>query len=100
MSDLSNITIQYAFSPDSSEDHQKVCQDAISFLLHYAMDSNLAIVDCHIEGEENAVPIIAAMLDNNGQSAVLPLARIFMPDEDVSNTYEPCLLKPDEDGEQ
>jgi len=92
MTDDTEVKINYAFSKDATEQHQKNCHDAISVLFGYINESRIAVVDCvHADDHSKSETIIAALVDSEGGSAILPIARLFQEGEDVSNSLVPCI---------
>jgi len=92
MTEEAEIKINYAFSKNATETHKKNCYDAVGVLFGSINDSKLAVVDCvHSDDPTQGETIIAALIDSEEGSAVLPLAKLFQEGEDVSNTLIPCL---------
>ncbi len=92
MTEEAEIKINYAFSKNATETHKKNCYDAVGVLFGSINDSKLAVVDCvHSDDPTKGETIIAALIDSEDGSAVLPLAKLFQEGEDVSNTLIPCL---------
>lgn len=100
MTDETEIKINYAFSKNASDTHKKNCYDAVGVLFGSINDSKLAVVDCvYADDHSKGETIIAALIDSEGGSAVLPLAKLFQEGEDVSNALIPCLKLEGEAGE-
>lgn len=103
MTDNTEIKINYAFSKNASETHKKNCYDAVGVLFGSINDSKLAVVDC-VYGDDptKGETILAALIDSENGSAVLPLAKLFQESEDISGNLIPCikLEKPESSEEE
>lgn len=86
------IKINYAFSASASDDHKKNCYDAIGVFVNAINTSKLAVVDCvYADDNTRGETILAALIDSENGSAVLPLAKLFQEGEDVSTSIIPCI---------
>ena len=92
MTEQSEIKINYAFSKNASDKHKQNCYDAVGVLFGSINDSKLAVVDCvYADDKEKGETILAALIESENGSAVLPLAKLFQEGDDVSNALIPCL---------
>jgi len=92
MTEDTEVKINYAFSKNASEQHKKNCHDAVSVLFGYINDSKIAVVDCvYADDHSKGETILAALIESESGSAVLPLAKLFQDGEDVSNALVPCI---------
>jgi len=92
MENETDVKINYAFSKNATEVHKKNCHDAVSVLFGFINDSKIAVVDCvyaddHTKGET----ILAALIEREEGSAVLPVAKLFQEGEEVNETLIPCI---------
>lgn len=86
------IKINYAFSASATDNHKKNCYDAVGVFVNAINNSKLAVVDCvYADNNEKGETILAALIDSDNGSAVLPLAKLFQENEDVSNGLIPCI---------
>ena len=93
---IPEVTVSYALAQDDSS-YQKNLESAMQVLLHHLLQNNIAIVDCidaSQEESENVVPVIAAIIEHNGQQAILPIGRLFGPDDKPSETLVPVKTDP------
>lgn len=92
MTDNTDVKINYAFSKNASETHQKNCYDAIGVLYGAITGSKLAVVDCvYADDPTKGETILAALIDSENGSAILPLAKLFQEGEDISEKLIPCI---------
>lgn len=91
-----NITISYALAQDSEPSYQKNLESAMQVLLHHALNGSLAIVDCVDASEEGAetIPVVAAIIEHEGQQAILPLGTMFTEKDRPSERFTPVLTDP------
>lgn len=86
------IKINYAFSASATDEHKKNCYDAVGVLVNAINTSKLAVVDCvYADDNTRGETILAALIDSEAGSAVLPLAKLFQEGEDVSTSIIPCI---------
>ena len=92
MTEDTEVKINYAFSKYASDTHKKNCYDAVGVLFGSINDSKLAVVDCvYANGPSRGETILAALIDSEGGSAILPLAKLFQQSEDISKELVPCI---------
>lgn len=93
------VKISYALAQDDSS-YQKTLESAMQVLLHHFLQGNIAIVDCIDSGEQEEtetakpIPVIAAIMEYNGQQAILPLGRLFTEEDKPSETLVPVATDP------
>jgi len=86
------VKINYAFSASATDTHKKNCYDAVGVFFNSMQTSKLAVVDCvYADNQEKGETILAALVDSESGSAVLPLAKLFQEGEDVSTSLIPCI---------
>lgn len=92
MSDKEETKISYAFSKAASEEHKEACYNTMNVLYDHMVNSKLAVVDCvYADNNEETETIIAALVDAEGGSAILPLVKLLKANDDVSNSLVPCI---------
>ena len=92
------IKINYAFSASASDQHKKNCYDDVGVFVNAINTSKLAVVDCaYADDNAKGETILAALIESENGSAVLPLAKLFQEGDDVSNALVPC-IKLESDG--
>lgn len=93
---IPEVSISYALAQDDSR-YQKNLETAMQVLLHHFLKGNIAVVDCvdaTQEETETVVPVIAAIIEHNGQQAILPIGRLFTEEENPSQTLVPVKTDP------
>lgn len=94
---IPEVSISYALAQGSESSYQKNLESAMQVLLHHLLANNIAVVDCvssDNEEDQKVVPVIAAILEVNGQQAILPIGRLFTEDDKPSETLVPVKTDP------
>ena len=92
MNDENNVepTVYYAIDKDDVEYVQYI-ENVIGMLHYHLNNSKLCVADC-VSEEDGVVPVIAAIVESNGKSGILPLAQIFDLDDDASSRLTPLAI--------
>lgn len=92
MSDENKITVKYALDNQDTT-YAQYLENVMGILHYHFANSKLCVVDCLDTENNTTVPVIAAMLEKDGETAVLPLAQIFDMEENTSTRFIPALFK-------
>jgi hypothetical protein len=84
---LADPTVYYAIDNEDIE-YVEYIENVIGMLHYHLNNSKLCVADC-VSEEDGVVPVIAAIVETDGKSGILPLAKIFDIDEDASSKFTP-----------
>lgn len=90
--ECAQYSLRAAFSESNQEDekYQEMCQQAVTMIRAYSDAGDLAVVDCY-GPDERIYPVVAAIVNHNGNQAILPIARIFTEEDAASENYVPVI---------
>ena len=94
--ELPDVTIGYSLDDSHEESYQKHLESAMQIFLHHLHQGNITLVDCVRSNEDDGkiVPVISALIDYDGQQAILPLGTLFTQEDKPSETLVPVKTDP------
>lgn len=91
-----DVTIGYSLDKNHDESYQKNLEAAMQVFLHHLYQGNITLVDCVRSDSDNKkiVPVISALIEHDGQQAILPLGTLFTSEDKPSETLVPVQTDP------
>lgn len=86
------IVVHYALGNDDIK-YTSYVEDAIKYLYGAFTSSQLCVADCKNLEDGTTAPVIAVMVETKEGKGILPIAKMFLPDENASETYMPVKSK-------
>ena len=94
--EVPSLTIGYSLDDNHDTSYQKNLESAMQVFIHHLIQGNITLVDCVRSDTEESkpIPVISALIEHEGQQAILPLGTLFTPEDKPSETLVPVKTDP------